>query len=151
MADSRESKCLGLSEMIWFMKGRASMAVPSTTSMTTHPTMRYSFYRLVSASTILQAMEPPRECPTTTRFFSGKRCSNSLSTSMVSLQRVSIEKSSLLCCFFEKPCPFRSKARRVPKCFTSFASVAKLSAEWPAPWMQKKITPSLPAWKTEVP
>lgn len=88
MADSSESKCLGLSAMIWFMKGSASIAVPSTTSMTMQPTMRSSFYKLVRASTILQAIDPPREWPTTTTFLSGKRCSSSLRVSMVSLQRV---------------------------------------------------------------
>jgi hypothetical protein len=34
---------------------------------------------------------------------------------------------------------------------TSFARVAKLSAEWPAPWMPKNKAPVSPALKTEVP
>lgn len=91
MADCSVSKCLGRSVMIWFMKGSASMAVPSTTSITMHPTMRSNFSTLVSESTILQAMDPPSECPTTTTFLSGKRCSNSFSASTLSEHRVSIE------------------------------------------------------------
>ena len=62
-----------------------------------------------------------------------------------------MEKSSLLWFFLENPWPLRSKATRVPKCFTYLAKVAKLSAEWPAPWIQKNSAPDSPALKTEVP
>ena len=151
IADYRESKCLGRSEMIWFIKGKASIAVPSTTSIIIQPTILSIFSMLVKASTILAAIEPPIECPTTITFFSGKRCSNSFKVSIVSVHNVSIEKSSFWFYFFEWPCPFKSAAITVPKCLTSFARVAKLRAESPAPCMQKNIAPSEPALNTEVP
>lgn len=106
-ADYSVSKCLGLSTMIWFMKGRAYMAVPSTTSMTTQPTILSIFSTLVSVSTTLQAIDPPSECPTTMMFCYEKRCMISFRVSMASAQRVYIEKSELIC-FFEEPCPLRS-------------------------------------------
>lgn len=52
---------------------------------------------------------------------------------------------------FEKPCPFKSNAIKVPKCLTYWASKAKLRAEWPAPCIQKNIAPFEPALNNEVP
>ena len=80
IADCRESKCLGLSAIIWFMKGRASIAVPSTTSITIHPTILSFFSTLVRISTIRHAIEPPKEWPTTTTFLSGNFWSSCFKT-----------------------------------------------------------------------
>jgi hypothetical protein len=64
------------------------MAVPSTTSMTTHPTILSSFSVLVRVSTTLQAIDPPSECPTTITFCYEKRCSSYFNASIVSAHRV---------------------------------------------------------------
>ena len=74
IAASWESKCLGRSERIWFIKGNASRAVPSTTSIITHPTNRYYFSVFVRTSVTLAATDPPNECPIITQFLSGNLC-----------------------------------------------------------------------------
>ena len=43
------------------MKGKASIAVPSTTSMMIDPTILGSFYLLVRISVTLAQTEPPNE------------------------------------------------------------------------------------------
>lgn len=133
------------------MKGNASIAVPSTTSIIIHPTILYCFSLLVRISVTLQATDPPMECPMITTFFSWKRSINCFKTSIVSVTNVSIEKSSMFYDFLEYPWPLMSKATNVPKFFTSLARVAKLRAEWPAPCMQKYKAPSWPALKVDVP
>ena len=127
------------------------MAVPSTTSMIIAPTILVYFSTFVITSTTLAQTDPPIECPIITTFLSGCLCITSFSTSTVQLHIVSIDISSKFLSFFEWPCPLKSKATNVPKCFTSLARQAKLWAEWPAPCIQKNSAPSCPARKVDVP
>lgn len=107
--------------------------MPSTTSITTQPTILLSFYLFVNKSTIRHATEPPIERPITMTFFYGKFVITYFNTCIVYVTIVSIEKSSRFYVFLEYPCPLKSNATTVPKFFISFAKVAKLSAECPAP------------------
>jgi hypothetical protein len=127
--------------MIWLIKGIPYIAVPSTMSIATNPNTRSFFSTFINSSVILIAIDPPNECPTIITFCSAYLLKIYFKVLMVSLQRVSIDKSSLLSCFLEHPWPFKSKAIRVPKCLTYLARVAKLKAEWPASWTQKKMIP----------
>ena len=52
------------------MKGKASIAVPSTTSIIIDPTILGYFYLFVKISVTLAQTEPPNECPTSTTFLS---------------------------------------------------------------------------------
>ena len=133
------------------MKGKASIAVPSTTSIIIIPTILGYFYWFVRISVTLAQTDPPIECPMRITFFVGCLCIIFFNISIVSLTKVPIEKSSRLVVFFECPCPLKSNAIKVPKCLTYLANKAKLCAECPAPWMQKKMAPWSPAEKTEVP
>lgn len=109
------------------------MAVPSTTSMTTQPAILSNFSALVRTSATLPQTDPPSECPTNIIFLSANLPIISFRVSIVSEHNDSIDKSRLLLYFLEKPCPLKSKAITVPKCLTSLASRAKLSADCPAP------------------
>jgi len=82
------SKCLGLSLRIWFINGRASIAVPSTTSIIIIPTILSSFYLFVKISVTLAQTEPPSECPINTKFLFGCFCICSFKISIVSLTKV---------------------------------------------------------------
>ncbi len=65
------------------MKGNAYIAVPSTTSIITHPTILGYFYLLVKISVTLLATEPPIECPTITIFLSWNRSITCFNTYIV--------------------------------------------------------------------
>lgn len=151
MAASWLSKYFGLSERIWFIKGKASIAVPSTTSIITEPTILFYFSPFDNISVTLAHTDPPIEWPTKITFLSGYLFITSFKTYTVSLQRDYMDISSKFLVFLECPWPLKSKATNVPKCLTSLAKQAKLCAEWPAPWIQKYKAPSWPALKVDVP
>ena len=118
IAASGLSKYFGLSDRIWFMKGKASIAVPSTTSITTEPTILGYFSTLVRISVTRTDTEPPIECPISTTFLSGYLAIICLRTSIVSFTNVSMERSSKFLSFFDEPCPLKSKAITVPNRLT---------------------------------
>mmetsp|Transcript_2739 Transcript_2739/g.4683 ORF Transcript_2739/g.4683 Transcript_2739/m.4683 type:complete len:220 (-) Transcript_2739:487-1146(-) len=82
----------GLEETMLSMKGRASMADPSTTSIINRPLMwsiqPSSLWWVVMNSMVLVAMEPPIECPTRMRDCVGNLLITCLRTFIVSPIRV---------------------------------------------------------------
>ena len=125
------------------MKGRASIAVPSTTSITMRPTtwLDKSVCRTFSHS--LEATEPPILCPTITIVWLWYFPATYLRTSSDSSNKLSIDRSKSV--ILESPWPLKSKEIRVENCFTWDANLANEEAPSPAPCIQKNIIPSDPA------